>query len=70
VDKALTCDCGFIARTPDDVGLATEVRRHSWEVHGMPLWHDEALPLLFHAELAAQPTIPAQTETATGREEQ
>jgi hypothetical protein len=43
VDETLTCDCGFIARAPDDVGLATEVRRHAWEAHRMPLTPDEAL---------------------------
>jgi hypothetical protein len=41
--EALTCDCGFIAWVPDDVGLATEVRRHAWEAHRMSLTHDEAL---------------------------
>ena len=61
MDKTLTCDCGFIARAPDDVGLATEVRRHAWEAHGMPLSHDEAL-LLFHAELAGATAIPATTK--------
>ena len=70
MDKTLTCDCGFIAQAPDGVGLATEVLRHAWEAHGMPLSHDEALRLLFQAELAAQPTIPARPKTATGREEQ
>ena len=58
MDKTLTCDCGFIARAPDDVGLVTEVRRHAWETHEMPLSHDEALLLLFHAELAAVTAIP------------
>jgi hypothetical protein len=43
VDETLTCDCGFIARATDDVGLATEGRRHAWEAHRMPLTHDEAL---------------------------
>jgi Protein of unknown function (DUF1059) len=70
VDKTLTCDCGFIARAPDDVGLATEVGRHAWEVHGMALSHDEALVLVFHAELAAQPTTPARPQTTTETEEQ
>ena len=55
MDKTLTCDCGFIAQAPDDVGLVTEVRRQAWEGHGMPLSHDEALLLLFHAELAGAP---------------
>ena len=64
MDKTLPCDCGFIARAPDDVGLVTEVRRHAWEVHGMPLSHDEALLLLFHAELAAVTSIlPETTES-------
>ena len=63
MDQTLTCDCGFIARARDDVGLATEVRRHAWEVHGMPLSHNEALLLLFHAELAgATARIATETE--------
>ena len=70
MDKTLTCDCGFIALASDGVGLATEVRRHAWEDHGMALSHDEALLLLFHAELAGATTIPTQPQTATGTEEQ
>jgi hypothetical protein len=70
VDKTLTCDCGFIARAPDGVGLATEVLCHAWEAHGMPLSHDEALLLLFHAELAGVTAIPARPQTATETEEQ
>jgi Protein of unknown function (DUF1059) len=69
VDKRLTCDCGFIARARDEVGLVTEVRRHAWEVHGMLLSHDEALLLLFHAELAGAPAIPSPPRTAAEREE-
>ena len=65
MDKTLTCDCGFIARAPDDVGLATEVRRHAWDAHGMPLTHDEALVLLFHVELAGATAIPTTTTTTT-----
>ena len=70
VDKTLTCDCGFVARASDDVGLATEVRRHAWETHRMPLSHDEALLLLFHAELAGGIAIPARPQTATETEDQ
>jgi hypothetical protein len=70
VDKTLTCDCGFIARAPDGAGLATEVLRHAWEAHGMPLSHDEALLLLFHAELAGVTAFPARPQTATETEEQ
>jgi hypothetical protein len=70
VDKTLTCDCGFTARAPDDVGLATEVRRHACEAHGMQLSHDEALLLLFHAELAGGTAIPTRPQTATETEEQ
>jgi len=69
VDKTLTCDCGFIARAPDGAGLATEVLRHAWEAHGMPLSHDEAVLLLFHAELAGVTAIPARPQTATETEE-
>jgi len=70
VNKTLTCDCGYIARAPDDVGLATEVLLHAWDVHGMPLSHDEALPLVFHAELAGATAIPARPQTAAETEEQ
>ena len=70
MDKRLTCDCGFIARACDEVGLVTEVRRHAWEAHGMALSHDEALLLLFHTELAGATTIPTQPQTATGTEDQ
>ena len=69
MDKTLTCDCGFIARASDGVGLATEVRRHAAEVHCMPLSHDEALLLVFHAELAAQPTTPRETTDPSEEEE-
>ena len=70
MEKTLNCDCGFIARAPDDVGLVTEVRRHAWDVHGMPLSHDEALLLLFHAELAGAITILSRPQTATETEKQ
>ncbi|HEY2556614.1 MAG TPA: hypothetical protein VGI08_05870 [Diaminobutyricibacter sp.] len=70
MDKTLTCDCGFIARAREDLRLATEVRRHAWEVHGMQLSDDEALLLLFHAELAGATGIPAGPQTATETEEQ
>jgi hypothetical protein len=36
----------------------------------MPLSHDEALVLLFHAELAEATAIPPRPQTATKREEQ
>jgi hypothetical protein len=70
VDKTLTCDCGFVAQARDDVGLATEVRRHAWETHGMPLSHDEALLPLFRAELAGATAIPARPQTASETEQQ
>ena len=55
---------------PDGVGLATEFLRHAWEAHAMPLSHDEALLLLFHAELAGATAIPARPQTAPETEEQ
>ena len=70
MDKTLTCDCGFTARAADGIGLVTEVRRHAWEAHGMLLSHNEALVLLFHAELAGATAIPARPQTATETEEQ
>ena len=70
MNKTLTCDCGFIARAPDGVGLATEVLRHAWEAHGMLLSHNEALVILFHAELAGATAIPARPQTTTETEEQ
>ena len=70
MDKTLTCDCGFIAQARDDAGLVTEVRRHAWDVHGMPLSHDEALLLLFHAELAGAIAILSRPQTATETENQ
>jgi hypothetical protein len=47
---------GFDARAADEEGLVAAVRRHVAEAHCMPLSDDEALLLVFHAELAAQPT--------------
>ena len=70
MERTLICDCGFIARAFDEAGLVTEVRRHAGESHGMPLSRDEALLLLFHAELAGTTTIPARPQTATETEDQ
>lgn len=70
MDKTLTCDCGFEAHAGDDDRLAAEVQRHAWQAHGMPLSHDEALVLLFHAELAGAIAIPSGPQTATETEEQ
>jgi hypothetical protein len=51
VDKVLHCDCGFEARAAHEDGLVAQVKRHAWEAHGMALSHDEALLLVFRAEL-------------------
>ena len=61
VKRVLRCECGFDARAADEEGLVAEVRRHAAETHCMPLSHEEALLLVFRAELAAQPTTPRQT---------
>ena len=61
VGTVITCECGFEVRAVEEEGLIAEVRRHAAEAHAMPLSHDEALLLVFHAELAAQPTTPRQT---------
>jgi len=51
VDKVIHCHCGFEARAEHEDGLVTEVQRHAVEAHGMALAHDEALLLVFRAEL-------------------
>jgi predicted small metal-binding protein len=61
VGAVITCECGFEARAADEEGLIAEVRRHAVEAHCMPLSHEEALLLAFHAELAAQPTTHRKT---------
>ena len=61
VGAVITCECGFEARAADEEGLVAEVRRHAAETHCMSLSHEEALLLVFHAELAAQPTTPRKT---------
>ena len=70
VGRVITCECGFDARAADEQGLVAEVRRHAAEAHCMQLSHDEALLVLFHAELAGATAIPARPQTATEREEQ
>jgi hypothetical protein len=62
VESGITCECGFEARAADEEGLIAEVRRHAAETHGMPLSHEEALLLVFRAELAAQPTARETTD--------
>ena len=69
VRSVITCECGFEARAADEEGLIAEVRRHAAEAHRMPLSHEEALLLVFHAELAAQPTTPRETTDPPEKEE-
>lgn len=56
----LLCDCGFEARAGDEEGLVVEVKRHAREAHGMTLSHEDAVLLVFRAELEqhARPTGP------------
>jgi hypothetical protein len=61
VETVITCECGFEARAADEEGLVAEVMRHAAETHCMPLSHEDALLLVFRAELAAQPTTTRQT---------
>lgn len=69
VERAIKCECGFAARAADEEGLVAEVRRHAAEAHCMPLSHDEAVLLVFHAELAAQPTTTRATKAPPEKEE-
>ena len=66
----ITCECGFDARAADEEGLVAAVMRHAAEAHRMPLSHDEALVLVFHAELAGATAFPARLQTAPETEEQ
>ena len=59
MDKVLQCDCGFNARAEDEDGLVAEIRRHAREAHAMELSHDDALGLVFRAELDAN--LPSTT---------
>ena len=68
--RVITCECGFEACAADEEGLIAEVRRHAAEAHCMPLSHDEALLLVFHAELAGATAIPARPQTASETEQQ
>ena len=70
VGRVIRCECGFEARAADEEGLVAAVRRHAAEAHCMPLSQEEALLLVFHAELAAQPTTPRETTDPRGEEEQ
>jgi predicted small metal-binding protein len=72
MDSVLHCDCGFEARAADEEGLVAEVQRHAREAHSMTLTRDEALLLVFRAELdeRAPLTIPRETTTRTKKEEE
>jgi hypothetical protein len=69
VERAITCECGFEARAADEERLVATVRRHAAEAHCMPLSHDEALLLVFRAELAAQPTTPHKATVRPEKDE-
>jgi len=58
------CDCGFAARGATEEALVAEVRRHAREAHGMVLSDDEALLLVFRAQL--DETAPATALDDTG----
>ena len=70
VRAVVTCECGFEARAADEQGLVAEVRHHAAETHGMPLSHEDALLLVFRAELAAQPTTLCESTDRSGEEEE
>ena len=70
VGAVITCECGFEARAADEEELVAEVRRYDGEAHCMPLSREEALLLVFRAELAAQPTTPRERTDASEEEEE
>jgi hypothetical protein len=67
VDKVIHCDCGFDAASEDEEGLVAEIRRHAREAHGMTLSQDEALLLVFRAELDLTATAPQQVAMSDPR---
>ena len=69
VGAVITCECGFEARAVDEERLVTEVRRHAAQSHGMPLSHEDALLLVFRAELAAQLSTPCEATDPSEEEE-
>jgi predicted small metal-binding protein len=69
VGAVITCECGFDARAADEEGLVAEVMRHAAETHCMPLSHEEAVLLVFRAELARQLTTPHETTDPSEEEE-
>ena len=69
VGTVITCECGFEALAADEEGLVAEVRRHAAESHCMPLSHEDALLLVFRAELAAQLTTPCESTEPSEEEE-
>ena len=54
MSETLRCDCGFQARADDEDGLVTEVRRHAWLAHRMPLTPADALRLIRFCRTAKQ----------------
>ena len=69
MDKVIRCHCGFEARAEHEGGLVAEVQRHALEAHDMALSLDEALVLVFQAELAAAPTTSRTIAVRPEREE-
>jgi Protein of unknown function (DUF1059) len=51
MEKVIQCECGFEARGEDEDGLVAEVQRHAREAHGMALTPEQALLLVFRADL-------------------
>jgi len=78
VDKVIRCHCGFEARAELEKELVVEVQRHASDAHGMTLTHDEALLLVFRAELdggnageqAVQRSRPRPSPTMSDLEEE
>lgn len=50
MSETLRCECGFVARADDEDGLVTQIRRHAWQRHRMPLSPAEALQLISRAD--------------------
>jgi predicted small metal-binding protein len=50
-DKALRCDCGYLAAEDDEARLVQEIRRHARDAHGIDFSVEEALLVVLRSQL-------------------
>ena len=52
--KQVTCDCGFMLRTPSDDELVKHVQLHAKDTHSMDLTPEQALARVVSLEATIQ----------------